>query len=99
MNATYGALARFVVRFRWLVVVFWLLAAAVTGALLPSLGKQVNNNSAFLPSREPSSKAAALAGPLLGSGANRGVSDITIVAVIASGRLGPAAMSAILREE
>jgi len=48
VNAAYEALARFVVRFRWFIVVFWLLVAAGTSAL-PSIGSQINdNNSAFL---------------------------------------------------
>ncbi len=99
VNRAYDALARFVVRYRWFVVVFWLLVAIATGALLPSLSSEVNdNNSAFLSSSEPSSRAAALAAPLLGSGANGGVSDITVVAVDSNGRLGSAALAAIDRE-
>ena len=99
VNSIYDGLARFVVRYRWFVVVFWLLVAIVTGALLPSLSSEVNdNNSAFLSSHEPSSKAAALAAPLLGSGAAGGVSDITIIAVDSNGRLNAPALAAIDRE-
>jgi uncharacterized membrane protein YdfJ with MMPL/SSD domain len=66
VNGAYEALGRFVVRFRWAVVVFWLLVAVVTTAALPSLGSEVNdNNSAFLSQSAPSSKAANLAAPLL----------------------------------
>jgi putative drug exporter of the RND superfamily len=99
VNALYEGLGRFVVRFRWFVVLFWLVAAIVTGAALPSIGSEVNNNnSAFLSSSEPSSKAATLATPLLGSGVNGGVQDITIVASRASGQLTSADLSAIQRE-
>ncbi|HKO26737.1 MAG TPA: MMPL family transporter [Solirubrobacteraceae bacterium] len=57
-----------IVRFRWLVVVLWVLAAVVVSGAFPSLGSKVNNdNSAFLPASAPSSRAANLAAPLLGS--------------------------------
>jgi len=81
VNGAYEALARFVVRFRVAIVVFWLLVAVVTTATLPSLASEVNdNNSAFLQSSAPSTKAANLAAPLLGGGAAGKISEITIVA-------------------
>ena len=45
MDAIYGGLARFVVRFRYLVVVFWLAVAVVVSATLPSLSSEVNSNT------------------------------------------------------
>ena len=82
VNDAYEALGRFVVRFRWPVVVFWVLVAVVTTAALPSLGSEVNdNNSAFLRASAPSTKAANLAAPLLGGGAAGRVSEITIIGV------------------
>jgi len=82
VNAVYERLGRFVVRFRWGIVAFWILAAIVTSAALPSLGSEVNdNNSAFLSQTAPSTKAANLAKPLLGGGASGRVTSITIVAV------------------
>ncbi|MBV8940441.1 MAG: hypothetical protein JO240_01765, partial [Solirubrobacterales bacterium] len=49
VDAAFEALARFVVRFRWGIVVFWIAVAVVTTATLPSLASEVNdNNSAFL---------------------------------------------------
>ncbi len=55
VNDAYEALARFVVRFRWLIVVFWLLVAIVTSVAFPSLSSEVNdNNSAFLSASAPS---------------------------------------------
>ena len=37
VNNAYEALARFVVRFRWAIVVFWLLVLVLTSATLPSV--------------------------------------------------------------
>jgi hypothetical protein len=55
VDRVFEALARFVVRLRWAIVVFWILVAVVTTASLPSLASEVNNNnSAFLPSNAPS---------------------------------------------
>ncbi len=50
VDNAFEALARFVIRFRWAILVFWVLVAVVTSAAWPSLGSEVNNNnSAFLP--------------------------------------------------
>jgi putative drug exporter of the RND superfamily len=97
VDSAFETLARFVVRFRWLVVVFWLLVAIVTSAALPSLGSEVNdNNSAFLRASAPSTKAANLAAPLLGGGASGRVSEITIIAS-RSGQLTSSDLAAVSR--
>lgn len=94
----YAAFARRVVALRWPIVACWVLVVVVTWATLPSLGSQVNNNnSAFLSAREPSSRAANLAAPLLGGGVKSNVSQITVVAA-RSGRLTGADLAAIGRE-
>jgi uncharacterized membrane protein YdfJ with MMPL/SSD domain len=81
VDRVYEALARFVVRFRWAIVAFWIIVAIVTSTSLPSLGSEVNNNnSAFLPSSSPSQKAATLASPILGGGGTGRIGDVTIVA-------------------
>jgi RND superfamily putative drug exporter len=81
VDGAYEALARFVVRFRYLIVVFWLAVAVVTSAALPSLGSQVNNNnSAFLRSNAPSVKASNLATPVLGGTASGRIAEVTIIA-------------------
>ncbi|MGN6872827.1 MAG: MMPL family transporter [Solirubrobacteraceae bacterium] len=68
IDRTFEIVARAIVRFRWLVVVLWLLAAVVVSGAFPSLGSEINNdNSAFLPASAPSTRAANLAAPLLGS--------------------------------
>ena len=98
MDALFGGLAHFVVRFRWLVVVFWLAVAVVVSATLPSLASEVNdNNSAFLPASAASNKAANLATPLLGGGANGKISVITIVGS-RNGGLTAADLAAVGRE-
>lgn len=72
-------IARFSVRFRWLIVAVWIAGTVISARALPSLGSQVdNNNSAFLPRSAPSQQAARLAQPLIGP-VNH--SQITVVAV------------------
>jgi RND superfamily putative drug exporter len=98
VDSAFEGLARFVVRFRAPIVIFWILVAIVTSVALPSLASEVNNNnSAFLPASAPSQKAANLAAPVLGGGANGRISDVTIVAA-RSGPLGSADLQAIARE-
>jgi RND superfamily putative drug exporter len=98
VDALYQALGRFVVRFRWPIVAFWILAAVITSASLPSLASQINdNNSSFLPAKAPSARAANLATPILGAGANGRVADITIIAT-RPGRLTGADLAALQRE-
>jgi RND superfamily putative drug exporter len=98
VNTVYEALGRFVVRFRWAIVVFWILAAAVTSAALPSIGSQVNdNNSAFLKSSEPSIKAANLSTPILGQGVSGNISSIPLIVVQENGKLDAADVAAITR--
>lgn len=68
MNAFFGAIGRFSVRFRWLVVVAWVVVTVLAVHSFPSLSSQVNNNnSAFLPASAPSNQAADLAQPIIGS--------------------------------
>jgi putative drug exporter of the RND superfamily len=98
VDAIYKALGRFVVRFRWAIVVFWLLAAIVTTAALPSIGSEINdNNSAFLKSSEPSIRAADMASPILGQGASGNITSIPLVAVQDSRRLNAADVASITR--
>jgi RND superfamily putative drug exporter len=60
----FAALGRFTVRFRYLIVVAWLVATVLSIRLLPSLTSVTNNNnSSFLPANAASVRAAHLAGP------------------------------------
>jgi len=64
----FTALARFSIRFRWAIVVFWALAAIVLSRALPSLSSVVQaNNAQFLPASSPSRQAAQLAAPFQAS--------------------------------
>src|SRR5262249_26266101 len=57
-------IGRLAVRFRYLVIVAWLLVTAFSVYAFPSLGSIVNSdNSSFLPSSAPSRQAATLASP------------------------------------
>jgi putative drug exporter of the RND superfamily len=96
VTAFYAGLARAVVRWRYPIVVLWVVALVATSAALPSLGSEVNNdNSQFLPASAPSTQAATLAAPLLG-----GVNDnteVTLIAARAHGTLDGADRAAIER--
>jgi len=84
VNAFYAGLGRFVVKYRWLVIIVWVLGTVVAVKTLPSLGSQVNsNNSDFLPPSAPSVKAANLAAPLIGS------TDQAQVQVVVTSDRGP----------
>jgi putative drug exporter of the RND superfamily len=95
-DRAFERLARLVVRFRWAIVAVWLAAAVTTSIALPSLSSQVNDdNSAFLPASAPSTKAAALAAPLLGT---VGRSSQIVVVASRTGGLTRADDAAIGRE-
>jgi RND superfamily putative drug exporter len=97
MDRFFSVLGRFVVRFRVLVVVLWVVLLVVSTRVLPSLGSEVNNdNSQFLPASAPSSQAAALAAPILGNANTE--SQIVIVGEHASGPLTAGDQAALARE-
>jgi RND superfamily putative drug exporter len=63
-----GGLARTMIRFRYLVIALWIVAAILTIGLFSPLSSVVNSdNSSFLPSSSPSQQAASLASPFLPS--------------------------------
>ncbi len=95
MHRLFSGLGRFVVRYRFLVVLFWLVALVLTARTLPSVGSEVNNdNSQFLPSSAPSSRAATLATPLLGNPSDN--SQVFVIAARPAG-LGLADEAALKR--
>jgi RND superfamily putative drug exporter len=84
VDAIYGAIGRFSVRFRWLVLLIWILGAIAAATQLPSLGSVTQgNNQKFLPANAPSSKAADLAAPF----GTSGQFTIPVVAATTSGPL------------
>jgi putative drug exporter of the RND superfamily len=61
-----AGLARTMIRFRYLVIALWIVAAILAIGLFPSLSSVVtSDNSSFLPSSAPSRQAATLASPFL----------------------------------
>ena len=90
--AIMGWFGRIVVRFRYLIVVAWVVATILCVHFLPSLGSVSNSdNSAFLPSSAPSSHAAQLETPFQPSGG----STATLIASRAAGPLTAADEAAI----
>ena len=68
----------------------------LSSAAFPSLSSEVNNdNSQFLPATTPSSRAASLAAPILGSFNSN--SEVTIVAVRAGAAIDAADQAALAR--
>ena len=95
MNAFFDGLGRFTVKFRWLIVVVWLVGTFASVHYLPSLASQVNNdNSAFLPPSAPSTIAGNLAEPLIGKST---LVPVIIVAVRNDGTITPADAQALVR--
>jgi putative drug exporter of the RND superfamily len=95
MNAFFDGLGRFTVKFRWLIVVVWLVGTFASVHYLPSLASQVNNdNSAFLPPSAPSTIASNLAEPLIGKST---LVPVIIVAVRNDGTITPADSQALVR--
>jgi RND superfamily putative drug exporter len=92
----FRALGHYVVRLRWPIVAAWLVAIVLTSVAFPNLSSEVNNdNSQFLPSSAPSSRAATLATPILGSVNN--TSQITIVAARSGAAISAADQAAVAR--
>jgi len=92
VDAIFGAIGRFSVRFRWLVLLIWIAGAIAASTHLPALSSVTQgNNQKFLPANAPSSQAATLAAPF-------GTADrqpIPVVAATKSGRLTAADLTAI----
>ncbi len=57
----FEAIARFSVRFRWFIIIFWIAAVPIVTANFPSITDvSKNNNSDFLPKNSPTTQAAHL---------------------------------------
>jgi uncharacterized membrane protein YdfJ with MMPL/SSD domain len=95
-GGVFAGLARFVVRYRIQVAVFWGFVLVAATVALPSLGREVDSDpSLFLGSAARSVAASSLGAPLLGS---RATSKITVVAARPSGPLTQADLAAITCE-
>jgi putative drug exporter of the RND superfamily len=97
LDRFFDALGRTVVRFRYAIVLAWIILIVVASRTLPSLGSEVNNdNSQFLPASAPSSVAARLATPIFGN--PNTTSEIAVVAARTNRTLSKADAPAIARE-
>lgn len=57
----FEAIARFSVRFRWFIIIFWIAMVPIVTANFPSINSVTkDNNSQFLPKNSPTSKASDL---------------------------------------
>jgi putative drug exporter of the RND superfamily len=64
VDALFGGIGRFSVRFRWLMALVWILGAIAAISYLPSLSSvTTSDNTKFLPASAPVEKATALAAP------------------------------------
>jgi RND superfamily putative drug exporter len=90
-----AGVARLAIRFRYAVIVVWLIAGALCVLLLPSLSSSVNtSNSSFLPDSTPSHHAMVLATPFQPSDTTTG----TLV-VVGNTKLSPSDQSAVTNLE
>jgi putative drug exporter of the RND superfamily len=88
IHAIFGGIGAFAVKFRWLVILAWVIAAVAIPKALPSLSSVTQgNNSAFLPASAPSEQAANLAAPL---GISINDSAVPVVAAVSQGTLSTA---------
>jgi RND superfamily putative drug exporter len=84
IHAIFGGIGAFAVKFRWVVIAAWVIAAIAVPRFLPSLNSVTQgNNSAFLPASAPSEQAAELAAPF---GAPNLV-PVQVVAAVSQGTL------------
>ncbi len=84
MSAFFAGVGRFSIRWRWLIIVVWLLGAFATVRMLPSLSQAVNNDSTqYLPASAPSNVAQRLAAPFYG---NSNDDDAVVVAATTNHR-------------
>jgi RND superfamily putative drug exporter len=83
VDAIFGALGRLSVRFRWSMLLVWIIGAVAASALLPSLSSVTqSDNTKFLPASAPVEKATVLAKPF-------GTSNLLPVPLMAARTSGP----------
>jgi putative drug exporter of the RND superfamily len=92
VDAIFSALGRFSVRFRWTMLLTWIVGAIAAASLLPSLSSVTqNDNSKFLPADAPVEKATMLAKPF----GTSNLIPIPLIAARASGSLSAADTDAL----
>jgi RND superfamily putative drug exporter len=78
VSTGFALIGRFAVRFRWLIVVAWVVGTLLAVSQLPSLSSVTqDNNTSFLPASSPSMQAAMLGAPL-------GATTLTPIPVVAA---------------
>jgi RND superfamily putative drug exporter len=98
MTTFYAAFGRFVVRFRYPIIVSWVLLAIVSVMALPSLSSVIKTTQAdFLPSNSPSLQAEKLAQHFNHQSSR--LAPMTLVAVTTNRAFTPAQDAAITRLE
>ena len=94
VDTFFTAVGRLSVRFRWVIVLAWVVGAVAAMALLPSLSSVTqSDNTSFLPGSAPSQQAARLASPLQGAT----LTAVTVVAARADGTLTGADQAFVAR--
>jgi RND superfamily putative drug exporter len=92
IDAIFGAIGRFAVKFRWLVLIVWIAGAVGAVSQLPALSSVTqNNNSKFLPDSAPSEHAAELAAPF----GTANLIGLPVVAARSGAPMTPADISAM----
>jgi RND superfamily putative drug exporter len=84
IHGIFGAIGAFAIKFRWFVLVVWVVAAVAVPRFLPSLASVTQGNNAnFLPASAPSQHATDLAQPF---GLNN-LTQVPVVAGVSQGKL------------
>jgi RND superfamily putative drug exporter len=92
IDAIFGAIGRWCVRFRWLVLLVWIIGAIGAATQLPALSSVTqSNNAKFLPASAPSQHAIDLAAPF----GNSNSLPIPVIAASAAGPLTATQVSAL----
>jgi RND superfamily putative drug exporter len=90
IDGIFGAVGSFAVKFRWFILVAWIVAAGAVPHFLPSLASVTQGNNAnFLPASAPSQHATDLAKPFgLGT-----LTPVPVIAAVSQGKLTTADVS------
>ncbi|HXP56248.1 MAG TPA: hypothetical protein VN847_14885, partial [Streptosporangiaceae bacterium] len=84
IDGIFGAIGSFAVKFRWFILVAWVIGAVAVPRFLPSLASVTQGNNAnFLPASAPSQHATDLAKPFgLGT-----LTPVPVIAAVSEGKL------------